>query len=486
MELNFIAIIVFFVLILNTFAALLTVFIKQRSISSTLAWIIALLFFPVGGFILYQFFGRGIDADVIRAYGHAKSQNKKRIKEKILKNNKFFIKREPHVPVIELLNKYFSSNDQFSATRGNDIYFYTDGKKKFDKLFEDLRAAKSSIHVEYYSFFNDDIGKKFLDILTAKAKEGVEVRVVYDQWGSPNTNKKFFKPLVDVGGNVAKFVTSKNLISKTRLNYHLHRKIVVIDGEIGWMGGFNVGDQYLGDGDKFGYWRDTHARILGAAVINMQEVFVNDWNASAANKKNLIDYNVRYFKLTKLKTDKNIHIQIVSDGPENETQVLKGGFIRMILAAKKSIWIQTPYLVPDESIFEALEIAIKSGVDVRIMIPSKPDHPFIYRATQYYANKLHKIGAKIYIYNNGFLHSKTMSMDDDIFTFGTTNQDIRSYALNFEINAFIYDNKITKEMKDIFKKDMEESTLLTDEILNKQSRWLRFKQNFSRLFSPIL
>ena len=179
-------------------------------------------------------------------------------------------------------------------------------------------------------------------------------------------------------------------------------------------------------------------------------------------------------------------MQIVSDGPETETQILKGGFVKMILAAEKSIWIQTPYLIPDDSMMNALEIAIHSGVDVRIMIPCMPDHPFIYRATQHYANYLHRRGAKIYIYENGFLHAKTVMMDDTICSFGTTNQDIRSYALNFEVNAFVYDQEVTAQLKTIFEEDMLQSTLLTDEMLAKQSYWLRFKQNFSRLLSPIL
>ena len=179
-------------------------------------------------------------------------------------------------------------------------------------------------------------------------------------------------------------------------------------------------------------------------------------------------------------------MQVVADGLDDDDQILKGGFIKMILSAKKRVWIQSPYLIPDDSMLDALSIAVRSGVDVRIMIPSMPDHPFIYRATQYYANFLHKKGAKIYIYNGGFLHAKTMIVDHELSSFGTTNQDIRSYALNFEVNAFAYNQEITDELATIFKADLLESTLLTSDMIQAQSKWLRFKQAFSRLLSPIL
>ncbi len=172
--------------------------------------------------------------------------------------------------------------------------------------------------------------------------------------------------------------------------------------------------------------------------------------------------------------------------PESIEQVIEGGFIKTIVAAKERVWIQTPYLVPDDSMTSALQVALRSGVDVRIMIPCMPDHPFIYRATQYYANLFQKLGAKIYIYEGGFIHAKTLLADDAIASFGTTNQDIRSYELNFEVSAFAYDEKVNKELATIFEEDMKHSTLLTQEMIKQQSYWLKFKQNFSRLLSPIL
>lgn len=486
---NIFVYLVFIFLLVNTLAALITIFKQPRNISSIFAWVLTLLFLPGIGFIIYAFCGRGIDQET-------KNRFKKKFSpeilylEAVIKNDN---KRIPLKPAEDLsfevrgLHQLLNNLSHSPLTRRNDIQIYTDGKEKFEGLFEDIRQAKTSVHVEYYAFFNDKIGNRFLRLLEEKVSEGLEVRLLFDPWGSSKANKQFFAKFIDLGGQVTPFITSKNLIRKTRLNYHLHRKIVVIDGKIGWTGGFNVGDQYLGESKKFGYWRDTHARIIGTAVFSLQEIFIRDWNASISDKKQELVCSLKYFVLPgEHEIRRNIPMQIVADGPDSVDEILKNGFIKMILSAQKTVWIQTPYLVPDDSMVTALLIASQSGVDVRIMIPSMPDHPFIYRATQYYAGYFQKKGIKIYIYENGFLHSKTIVVDDEICTIGSANQDIRSYALNFEVNAFIYDPEIANKLARIFLEDIDKCTLLTDEKLKNQTRWLRFKQNFSRLLSPIL
>lgn len=481
-------IILFGLVLLNTTAAVITVFRKPRGISSVLAWIMTLVFLPGIGFIIYLFCGRGIDGQKVfnlTAYDQVKITE---IKKKVDEDN---LKSEGKLDInlltdARVLNKYFRNMDSSPLSKRNSLEIYTDGIEKFEALFEDIRQAKETVHVEYYSFFNDRIGNKFLDLLGEKVKEGVAVHLIYDPWGSPGANKKFFAHFVALGGKVAPFITSKNMISKTRLNYHLHRKIVVIDGKIGWTGGFNVGDQYLGESKKFGYWRDTHIRLVGTSVFSLQEIFIMDWNASVAHDSYKMDYLENYFQIAEDNELGDLALQVVSDGPDSEEEILKSGFIKMILSAEKSVWIQTPYLIPDDSMINALLIAVRSGIDVRIMIPCMPDHPFIYRATQYYANYLHVRGVKIYMYQNGFIHAKTMIIDNEICMVGTTNQDIRSYALNFEVSTFIYDTGIAWKLTQIFENDMNNSILLTDEIIQDQSHWLRFKQNFSRLLSPIL
>lgn len=476
--------IIYLLLIINTIGALVTVFRKPRSIASTLAWMIALIFLPGIGFILYVFLGRGIDGEVLYRFSEEHQERIAEINEMIARNNQEF----SHIidpPEGKSLKRYFYNLEESPISKGNNVTFYTDGQEKFESLFEDIRQATDNIHVEYYAFFNDTIGNRFLNILVEKAKEGIEVRLVYDPWGG-KTPKSFFEPLLDAGGKVTPFVTARNLIRKTRLNYHLHRKIVVIDGEIGWTGGFNVGDQYLEITNKFGYWRDTHSRIVGTASFSLQEIFIRDWNASVEDSEDALEYEHRYFIVPEREAAGEVTMQVVADGPESEEEILKNGFVKMILAAEKRVLIQTPYLVPDDTMTDALLIAVRSGVEVNIMIPHMPDHPFIYRASQYYANYLHARGVNIYIFEGGFLHAKTVIIDDKIASFGTTNQDIRSYALNFEVNAFTYNKELTDELTEIFEEDLDDSTLLTTEMINEQSRWLRFKQNFSRLLSPIL
>jgi cardiolipin synthase len=281
------------------------------------------------------------------------------------------------------------------------------------------------------------------------------------------------------------FVTSTNTISRFRLNYHDHRKIVVIDGKIGYTGGFNVGDQYLSRSKKFGYWRDTHLRIIGHGVSLLQMRFMMDWNASVTEDKHLA-YTPEYFPAPDKPISGTTSMQVVTSGPDSPTEQIKLGYINLINSAKHRVWLQSPYLVPDESMITALRMAAAAGVDVRVMIPCMPDHPFIYRATQWYAKMLTGFGIKIYTYEDGFLHAKTMLVDDDICTVGSANQDFRSYGLNFEVNTFMYDSKVTKELAQIFNDDLATSTLLTKEIIASWSLWLRIKQSFSRLLSPVL
>ncbi|KRM43147.1 cardiolipin synthase [Amylolactobacillus amylophilus] len=475
------------IIILNAILALYLVFRRPRSIATTLAWLLVLISFPVLGFILYAFFGRGLAQENLFAINSQEHIGLSKVEEMI-----------PPVPnqagktdttdAGQTIISYFNSKKDAPLTKNNDVSIFTDGHDKFDALFKDIEGAKETINVEYYSFFNDHIGNKFLSLLERKQLEGVQVHLIYDPWGSPGARKSWFEPLTNLGGKVVPFVTARNLIRKYRLNYHLHRKIVVIDGKISWTGGFNVGDQYLGEKKKFGYWRDTHVRIVGSASLLLQERFIMDWNASITTPDDAIIFDTKYFpELNEhLLTEVNVPTQIVSDGPDNDEEFLKNGMTRMMTQAKEKLWIQTPYLIPDDAMIATWQIAARAGVDVRIMIPCMPDHPFIYRATQWYANALTAMGIKIYVYNNGFLHAKTVITDDKFSSFGTMNQDFRSYMLNFEVNAIFYDEAITKKLQDIFIEDMKQSTLLTPEIIKQQSRWLRFKQRLSRLLSPIL
>lgn len=320
------------------------------------------------------------------------------------------------------------------------------------------------------------------DALIQKAKEGVQVRVLYDELGSRTLRKKFFKELREAGGHVEVFFPSKLRPINLRLNYRNHRKLVIIDGMTGYVGGFNVGDEYLGLNPKFGYWRDTHIRLQGTAVHAIQTRFILDWNQ--ASHHHTLTYIPNHFPDYGPKG--NVGMQIVTSGPDSEWEQIKNGYIKMISNAKRSILIQTPYFIPDASLLDALRIACLSGIDVNIMIPNKPDHAFVYWATLSYIGDLLKAGATVYIYDNGFIHAKTIVVDDEIASVGTANIDVRSFRLNFEVNAFIYDITIAKKLVSTFKEDLLVSRKFTYEEYLQRPLWIRIKESVSRLLSPIL
>ena len=374
------------------------------------------------------------------------------------------------------------ANNDAILTEDNSIDIFTDGKEKFRSLFKDIEEAKETIHLQYYIFKKDGLGNKLIELLTDKAKQGVKVRILYDDLGSRGLRIKHFRDLIAVGGEVEAFFPSRLPIINYRINYRNHRKLVIIDGKIGYIGGFNVGDEYLGKNKKFGYWRDTHLRIIGSSVHAIQTRFILDWNQ--ASHRNDIAYSPGLFPKTESKGD--ISLQIVSSGPDSEWEHIKYGYIKMISYARESIFIQTPYFIPDASLLDALRIASLTGKDVRIMIPNKPDHPFVYWATYFYVGEMLNAGARVYIYDNGFIHAKTIIVDGKLASVGTANIDVRSFKLNFEVNAFLYDEGISTSLTDSFYKDMDVSRELTLEAYQQRSLKIRFKESISRLLSPIL
>ncbi|MER2174514.1 MAG: cardiolipin synthase [Carnobacterium sp.] len=470
---------------LNVLLSIITVFREKRDIAATWAWLLVLILLPGIGFIFYLFIGKKLTREKIFDINSQENIGMPELvqaqKEMLADDEELLSERQASENAKEMASLFLES-DESILTKGNKVELFTDGAKKFDSLIEDISKAEHHIHMIYYIIHNDKIGKRVLTALEERAAAGVEVLVIYDALGSRSLRPKFFKTLKKLGGKAEPFFGSKLPIVNLRFNYRNHRKIVVIDGKIGYTGGFNVGDEYLGEYKKFGYWRDTHLKIQGNAVLALQSRFLMDWNAAVSNHK--LEYEENYFPLIDKKGHTNI--QVVSSGPDSDLEQIKKGYIKMISMAKESVFIQTPYFVPDDSVLESIQIAVMSGIDVKIMIPNKPDHPFIYRATMYYAEAMVDAGAEVYIYDNGFLHAKTVVVDGDICSIGTANFDIRSFKLNFEVNVFIYDDKIAKQQEQFFYEDMKKSYLLTKEMLDNQSKWLKFKQIFSRLFSPIL
>lgn len=479
-----ISIVIASTLIINIFLAVAIIFLERRDPASTWAWLMVLFFIPILGFLIYLLFGRQLRQKHLFRW---EGRNKIGI-EKLIDYQLDAIEDETFVFLKSDTEKYYDMiylhllNNQSVLTQDNDVQIFTDGNEKFESLLDDLEHARDHIHIQYYIFRLDGIGKRIEEVLVRKAEAGVKVRMLFDDIGSRNLHVRHFKRLMDSGGEVAAFFPATLPIINPRLNFRNHRKIVIVDGRIGYIGGFNVGDEYLGLSKRFGYWRDTHLRIEGSSVHPLQTRFILDWNQ--ASPKTNIQYDERLFPAIPRKGD--VGMQIVSSGPDSEWEDIKDGYLKMIFLAKEYIYIQSPYFIPDTSMLDALRIACLSGVDVRIMIPNKPDHLFVYWATYSNIGLLLKAGARVYLYENGFIHSKQIVVDDQVSTVGTANIDVRSFRLNFEVNAFIYDREKSHELAEIFEEDIQNSTELTlDDYMNRE-KWIKVKESVSRLLSPIL
>lgn len=473
-----------FVVLINTITSFVIVFREKRDISATWAWLLVLLALPVLGFLLYLFAGRKLSH---RRIFDLKAQEPLGI-DQIVANQKLKDDDNELLPANQVTNsarelvRLFLETDNAVLTKRNAVRIYTDGEKLFESIFEDVRRAKHHINIEFFTWYNDRIGQEFVRILEKKARHGVHVRVIYDTLGSHGSKQKLFKHLVELGGQVEPFLTSKFLPFTLRLNFRDHRKLVIIDGKTGYIGGFNVGDQYLSRKERFGYWRDTHLRVVGDAVLSIQSRFFLDWNATT--KRDHVKFDQRYFPRTN--SNGSTSMQIVSSGPDDDREKIKQGYVKMISIATKSIYIESPYFVPDVSVLEALSIAATAGIDVRLIIPDRPDHPFVYRATEYYSRELMNAGGKVYTYENGFMHSKMVVIDGKMVSIGSANMDIRSFKLNFEANAFLYDREFAHATELIFLHDQQKSRFLTSEYFQQQTHLVKIKQTLSRLLAPIL
>ena len=385
-------------------------------------------------------------------------------------------------PKFENLNDMVYLN--FISGRGNlssdnDVHILNNGHKKFESLISDIKLAKKFIHMEYYILQNDYLGRRILDELSKKASEGVKVRLYVDGMGSYLTSKRFYKNLISKGGEVCIFYPT-NFI---RINFRNHRKIAVIDGYKAYIGGMNIGDEYLGLSKKFGLWRDMHIKIMGTAAAELNLRFIMDWNFSSSKK---IDISEFYFPTQPRVKYGQGKIQIISSGPDTKYPNIQYSYTKMITEANKYVYIQTPYFVPHESILESIKIAALSGIDVKIMIPSKPDHPFVYWASLSYIGSLIEFGVKCYSYTEGVLHSKLLIIDGLVSYIGTANVDMRSLRLNFESNAFIFDEKIAKTLETDYINDIKNCTQIDVKYYNKRSINIKIKEAISRLLSPLL
>ncbi len=447
----------------------------------TVSWIMVMLLVPIAGIILYFYFGQNYrrqkifnrkelgDMERLRDYSHV--QILELPGKEFLKDPK--IKSKQHIMTL-LLN-----NSKAMLSENNSLNIYSRGKEAFDVILKDIDSAKNHIHLMYYIIEDDKIGKRVQEILIKKAQQGIEVRVIYDDMGSWSLSNKYIKPLKEAGVQIYPFLPVRFPLFTNKINYRNHRKIVIIDGKIGHLGGMNVADRYIEGGAELGMWKDMQLRIKGEAVHSLQVIFLTDWYFVS---KKVINDDI-FFPENAIK-EKRL-VQITASGPDSDWANIMQAYFAAITTAENHIYIASPYFIPNESILTALKTAALSGVDVRLMIPQKSDSHVVYNSTLSFVGELMEAGIKIYFYKKGFNHAKLMLVDGIFSSIGTANMDIRSFDQNFEVNALIYDEEIAARLEKLYLDDLKRCNTSTLEEWNNRS-WLKnTKENLARLFSPL-
>lgn len=467
---------------LYSFSIGLIIFLENNNPARTISWLLILFLVPIVGFVFYILFGQDLrrkkrfkkkkDKDFRYLQNVVKTQRELLDEIDLFDNDESLVKSR----LINLLLR--NSNSPFTINNRADVL--TNGVETFDSIIKALSKAKHHIHMEYFIIRDDNIGNIIKNILIEKAKSGIEVRVIYDSVGSWKLKKEYTQSLKEAGVEIYPFFPVIFPVLSRELNYRNHRKVIIIDGKIGYLGGLNIGDEYLGDNSYLGFWRDTHIKIQGEAIYSLQNIFLKDWKF-VSNKKIL---SKEYYP--KLEYYGEQLIQITSSGPDSDWQSILQAYFTMISTAENRIWIATPYLVPDESITMALKTAALSGIDVKIIIPSKPDHFLVYWATKANLEELLQAGVNVYTYEAGFIHSKLLLVDGIGGSIGTANLDIRSLKINFEVNAFIYDEEVVDRLERDYIKDLSDSKQINLEEYSKRSIGLKFLESLGKLLSPLL
>jgi cardiolipin synthase len=456
---------------------IVTIILDNKKPEKSFAFIFLILLVPIAGVMIYLLFGA--------QYQKKKLLTKKRYFDKVYlnrlfkgnKNNTDAFANHAYSKLPTLLYNI----EQVNFSSNNEVDILINGENKFKVLIHELKKATKSIHLDYYIITDDVIGTQIIDLLCLKSDEGVKVKIIYDDVGSSISRKSHAK---FKSSGIEAFAYMPVLFSRLahKANYRNHRKIVVIDNEIGFLGGININDKYINP-NKIGlFWRDTHIMIKGEAVIGLQYIFISDWYFVSGQKIDLKE--VAYLNQNNVKS--NIPISILGSDYGKKNQTIMEAYFGMITNARKEILITTPYFVPDESILNAIKITSKSGVKIKIIIPKKPDIKTAYFASQTYLKGLLQSGVEIYYYTKGMMHSKTMVIDEAISTVGSTNFDQRSFSLNAEVNAFILDAGIAQKLKFQFEEDLKDCYKLQLEELKNRPWYLKVACSISRLIAPIL
>ncbi|MDE6237322.1 MAG: cardiolipin synthase [Muribaculaceae bacterium] len=459
---------------ITVFTMVVVVLSENRNPIRSLAWVLALLFLPGIGLVFYLFFGRSLRGQHIMS---------RRNKRKLL--NRFHprtvnLEEQPLSSEEKTLVKLARNLSTAIYTVNNELRIFTIGRDKFESLRYDLRHAKRSIYLQYYIFSDDELGTEISDLLIEKAREGVEVKVIYDHVGSFSAKNKFFRRMRDNGVEIHPFfkVTFPQLAN--RINWRNHRKIVVIDSEIGYIGGMNIADRYEKGSADGSAWRDTHFRLRGDIVDSLAYSFLVDWNFQNTTQK------VDYHSGKGCNIHNHVGMQLVTSGPTGAYNNIALCFQKAISTATKSIYIQTPYFLPTDGLLHALEAAALANIDVRIMMPRRSDSKMLQYASFSYVTQCLKAGIKIYLFEPSMLHVKAMIVDDTLVTAGSTNFDFRSFENNFEANLFIYDRSTNRAMRDIFFSDLSKCTRIRLNTWIERPRLQRTMESLVRLVAPIL
>ena len=454
----------------------------RRDPVKTLAWILVICLIPLGGIILYIAVGRNHRKE--KLFNRKEIVDLQQIDE--LCNTQLQYLGGPESLVAEDVarNKSFITlllnNNKSMLTLHNKVEILNNGDNTFAALFEAIRGAQESIHLEYYIIEYDEIGAQLCTLLAEKAAAGVEVRVIYDDVGSWKMKYKRVKRLRKQGIDVRRFMPVVFPWLSSKVNYRNHRKIAIIDGKIGFTGGINIADRYI-KGTKRGPWRDTHLRIEGDAVTSMQLLFATDWYF--VSDKQWLNHP-KYYPMPSI--NDLSPMQIIHSGPDSDWASIMQSYFAAINTARKSIYVTTPYFLPNQAILTALKVASLSGKDVRIILPSYSDSKITYWASRSYVGELLEAGVKIYFYKEGFNHSKLIIIDGEFCSVGSANLDIRSFEDNFEVTALMYDPSIAEELTRYFMEDLERSEEITTEAWDARSNLHGLYESISRLFSPLL
>ena len=464
-------------------SAAITILLKNSNPTKTLAYIIVLAIMPFFSLVVYYFFGQDYRKDKI--FNRKYIFNKKLVKEidKELQLKPVEIKRlsdklDEKAKLVRLLY----NNENAPLTLHNKLKILKNGEEKFKELIKDLKKAEHHIHLEYYIIKDDEIGTQILEILCDKSSDGVEVRIIYDDVGS-KISSSMLRKLKKNGVKIEPFMPVFFPSFAGKMNYRNHRKIVVIDGKIGYLGGINISDNYTNEIESNFkmYWRDTHLKIEGDAVKTLQIQFLMSWDFVSGEKLSITKPYLPDFKIRK-----ETPVQIVASGPDTDWANIKEAVFTAIANADKYVYITTPYFIPDDEIVTAMQVAAKSGVEVKLMIPKKSDSVPSKYASQSYLEALLEAGVEVHLYKKGFVHAKTIVVDDLFSTIGTANMDYRSFNINFEINALIYDANESTVLKKQFMDDLKDSEQLSLNSWQQRPKIDRLKESLFRLFAPLL